>query len=70
MKEKELELPDFAEGINLHGERLRLETPAKQKVIVKEIESYTKGERILVAALTTLILSLAVAVWIMIIKML
>ena len=58
------ELPDFAEGINLHGERLRLEAfYAEQKRIRKQ--KFRSGLAILI-----LILSLSVAVWIMIYQML
>lgn len=64
------ELPDFAEGINLHGERLRLEAfYAEQKRIRKQ--KFRSG---LVTALNTvliiLIITLSVAIWIMIYQML
>ena len=53
------ELPDFAEGINLHGERLRLEAfYAEQKRIRKQ--KFRSG----------LVTALSVAVWIMIYQML
>lgn len=63
------ELPDFAEGINLHGERLRVEAfYAEQKRIRKQ--KFRSG---LVTALNTaliiLIISLSVAIWIMIYQM-
>lgn len=63
------ELPDFAEGINLHGERLRLEALyAEQKRIRKQKVRYG-----IVTALNTaliiLIITLSVAVWIMIYQM-
>lgn len=63
------ELPDFAEGINLHGERLRLEAIyAEQKRIRKQ--KFRSG---LVTALNTaliiLIISLIVAIWILIYQM-
>lgn len=64
------ELPDFAEGINLHGERLRLEAfYAEQKRIRKQ--KFRSG---LVTALNLtliiLIITLSVAIWIMIYQML
>lgn len=64
------ELPDFAEGINLHGERLRLEAfYAEQKRIRKQ--KFRSG---LVTALNMvliiLIITLSVAIWIMIYQML
>lgn len=64
------ELPDFAEGINLHGERLRLEAfYAEQKRIRKQ--KFRSG---LVTALNItliiLIITLSVAIWIMIYQML
>lgn len=64
------ELPDFAEGINLHGERLRLEAfYAEQKRIRKQ--KFKSGlVTVLSIALIVLILSLSVAVWIMIYQML
>ena len=64
------ELPDFAEGINLHGERLRLEAfYAEQKRIRKQ--KFRSGlVTALNMALIILILSLSVAVWIMIYQML
>ena len=64
------ELPDFAEGINLHGERLRLEAfYAEQKRIRKQ--KFRSGlVTALNKALVILILSLSVAVWIMIYQML
>ena len=64
------ELPDFAEGINLHGERLRLEAfYAEQKRIRKQ--KFRSG--LLTAlnmALIILIITLSVAIWIMIYQML
>lgn len=64
------ELPDFAEGINLHGERLRLEAfYAEQKRIRKQ--KFRSGLEIALSmALVILIISLIVAVWIMIYQML
>lgn len=64
------ELPDFAEGINLHGERLRLEAfYAEQKRIRKQ--KFRSGlVTALCLALIILILSLSVAIWIMIYQML
>lgn len=64
------ELPDFAEGINLHGERLRLEALyAEQKRIRKQ--KFRSGlATALNMTLIILILSLSVAIWIMIYQML
>lgn len=64
------ELPDFAEGINLHGERLRLEAfYAEQKRIRKQ--KFRSGlETALNMALIILIITLSVAIWIMIYQML
>ena len=64
------ELPDFAEGINLHGERLRLEALyAEQKRIRKQ--KFRSGlVTALNLALIILIITLSVAIWIMIYQML
>lgn len=64
------ELPEFAEGINLHGERLRLEAfYAEQKRIKKQ--KYRSGlVTVLNMALIILIITLSVAIWIMIYQML
>lgn len=64
------ELPDFAEGINLHGERLRLEAfYAEQKNIRKQ--KFRSGlVTALNLALIILIITLSVAIWIMIYQML
>lgn len=64
------ELPDFAEGINLHGERLRLEAfYAEQKRIRKQ--KFRSGlVTALNMALVILIITLSVAIWIMIYQML
>lgn len=64
------ELPDFAEGINLHGERLRLEAfYAEQKRIRKQ--KFRSGlVTVLNMALIILIITLSVAIWIMIYQML
>lgn len=64
------ELPDFAEGINLHGERLRLEAfYAEQKRTRKQ--KFRSGlASALNMALIILIISLSVAIWIMIYQML
>lgn len=64
------ELPDFAEGINLHGERLRLEAfYAEQKRIRKQ--KFRSGlVTALNMALIILIIMLSVAIWIMIYQML
>lgn len=64
------ELPDFAEGINLHGERLRLEALyAEQKRIRKQKVRYGLVTA-LNMALIILIITLSVAIWIMIYQML
>lgn len=64
------ELPDFAEGINLHGERLRLEALyAEQKRIRKQKVRYGLVTALNIA-LIILIITLSVAVWIMIYQML
>lgn len=64
------ELPDFAEGINLHGERLRLEAfYAEQKRIRKQ--KFRSGlVTALNMALIILVITLSVAIWIMIYQML
>lgn len=64
------ELPDFAEGINLHGERLRLEAfYAEQKRNRKQ--KFRSGlVTALNLALIILIITLSVAIWIMIYQML
>ena len=64
------ELPDFAEGLNLHGERLRLEAfYAEQKRIKKQ--KFRSGlVTALNIAILILIITLSVAVWIMIYQML
>lgn len=63
------ELPDFAEGINLHGERLRLEAfYAEQKRIRKQKVRYGLVTA-LNMALIILIITLSVAIWIMIYQM-
>lgn len=64
------ELPDFAEGINLHVERLRLEAfYAEQKRIRKQ--KFRSGlVTALNMALIILIITLSVAIWIMIYQML
>lgn len=64
------ELPDFAEGINLHGERLRLEAfYAEQKRIRKQ--KFRSGlVTALNMALIILIITLSVAIWILIYQML
>lgn len=64
------ELPDFAEGINLHGERLRLKAfYAEQKRIRKQ--KFRSGlVTALNMALIILIITLSVAIWIMIYQML
>lgn len=64
------ELPDFAEGINLHGERLRLEALyAEQKRIRKQKVRYGLVTALNIA-LIILIITLSVAIWIMIYQML
>ena len=69
-KSTSAELPDFAEGINLHGERLRLEAfYAEQKRIRKQ--KFRSGlVTVLSMALIILIITLSVAIWIMIYQML
>lgn len=63
------ELPDFTEGINLRGERLRLEALyAEQKKIRKQKVRYGLVTA-LNMALIILIISLSVAVWILIYQM-
>lgn len=63
------ELPDFTEGINLRGERLRLEAfYAEQKRIRKQKVRYGLVTA-LNMALIILIISLSVAVWILIYQM-
>lgn len=64
------ELPDFAEGINLHGERLRQEAfYAEQKRIRKQ--KFRSGlVTALNVAILILIITLSVAIWIMIYQML
>lgn len=64
------ELPDFAEGINLHGERLRLEAFCAEQ---KRIRKQKFGSGLVSAlnmALIILIITLSVAIWIMIYQML
>lgn len=63
------ELPDFTEGINLRGERLRLEAIyAEQKRIRKQ--KFRSGLiTVLNMALIILIISLIVAIWILIYQM-
>lgn len=64
------ELPDFTEGINLRGERLRLEALyAEQKRIRKQNVRYGLVTA-LNMALIILIITLSVAIWIMIYQML
>ena len=69
-KSTSAELPDFAEGINLHGERLRQEAfYAEQKRIRKQ--KFRSGlVTALNMALIILIITLSVAIWIMIYQML
>lgn len=64
------ELPDFAEGINLHGERLRLEAFYAEKKEIRKQKFRSGLVTALNMALVILILSLIVAVWIMIYQML
>lgn len=64
------ELPDFTEGINLRGERLRLEALyAEQKRIRKQKVRYGLVTALNIA-LIILIITLSVAIWIMIYQML
>lgn len=62
------ELPDFTEGINLRGERLRLEAFYAEQRIRKQKVRYGLVTA-LNMALIILIISLSVAVWILIYQM-
>lgn len=64
------ELPDFAEGINLRGERLRLEALYAEQKRIKKQKFRSGLETALNMALIILILTLSVAIWIMIYQML
>lgn len=64
------ELPDFAEGINLHGERLRLEASMQNKKRIRKQKFRSGLVTVLNVAILILIISLSVAVWIMIYQML
>ena len=64
------ELPDFAEGINLRGERLRLEDVYAEQKRIKKQKFRSGLVTALSMALIILIISLSVAIWIMIYQML
>ena len=64
------ELPDFAEGINLHGERLRLEAFYAEQKRIRNQKFRSGLVTALNMALIILIITLSVAIWIMIYQML
>lgn len=64
------ELPDFAEGINLHGERLRLEALYEEQKRIRKQKFRSGLVTALNMALIILIITLSVAIWIMIYQML
>lgn len=64
------ELPDFAEGINLHGERLRLEAFYAEQKRIRQQKFRSGLVTALNMALIILIITLSVAIWIMIYQML
>lgn len=64
------ELPDFAEGINLHGERLRLEAFYAEQKRIRKQKFRSELATALNMALIILIITLSVAIWIMIYQML
>nr|DAI35828.1 MAG TPA: protein of unknown function (DUF5345) [Bacteriophage sp.] len=64
------ELPDFAEGINLHGERLRLEAFYTEQKRIRKQKFRSGLVTALSIALIILIITLSVAIWIMIYQML
>lgn len=64
------ELPDFAEGINLHGERLRLEALYAEQKRIKKQKFRSGLVTALNMALIILIITLSVAIWTMIYQML
>lgn len=64
------ELPDFAEGINLHGERLRLEALCEEQKRIRKQKFRSGLVTALNMALIILIITLSVAIWIMIYQML
>lgn len=64
------ELPDFAEGINLHGERLRLEAFYVEQKRIRKQKFRSGLVTALNLALIILIITLSVAIWIMIYQML
>lgn len=63
------ELPDFTEGINLRGERLRLEALYAEQKRIRKQKFRSRLVTALNMALIILILSLSVAVWILIYQM-
>ena len=64
------ELPDFAEGINHHGERLRLEAFYEEQKRIRKQKFRSGLVTALNMALIILIITLSVAIWIMIYQML
>ena len=64
------ELPDFAESINLHGERLRLEAFYAEQKRIRKQKVRSGLVTALNMALIILIITLSVAIWIMIYQML
>lgn len=64
------ELPDFAEGINLHGERLRMEVFYTEQKRIRKKKFRDGLVTALNMALIILIITLSVAIWIMIYQML
>ena len=60
------ELPDFAEGINLHGERLRLEALYTEQKRIRKQKFRSGLETALNMTIIILSMSLIVAIWIMI----
>ena len=63
------ELPDFTEGINLRGERLRLEALYAEQKRIRKQKVRSGLVTALNMALIILIISLSVAVWILIYQM-
>lgn len=64
------ELPDFTEGINLRGERLRLEALYEEQKRIRKQKFRSALVTALNMALIILIITLSVAIWIMIYQML
>lgn len=63
------ELPDFTEGINLRGERLRLEAIYAEQKRIRKQKFRSELITVLNMALIILIISLIVAIWILIYQM-